>query len=189
MYRRTVLGTTVAVVGALAGCVGESRDGGTPTTTVSGSVVAYGDLSTTEQAAFDAGLEGEVRFTNSLPESYGVAPQYDLAVRAVFERNDYVRKDGRLYEVTVDGPAMVGGAGVGVTEVDASEADVQFEDLDDGTADLVRRAIEGDGLAQAPGAEPPDLEYGDVVAYEGEYYEVSPRVVDYGYFTLEVEPA
>lgn len=189
MYRRTILGTTVTVVGALAGCVGEPGDGGTPTTTVSGSVVAYGELSATEQAAFDAGLDGEVRFTNSLPESYGVAPQYDLAVREVFERNDYVRKDGQLYEVSVNGPARVGGAGVSVTEVNASEADVRFEDLDREAADLIERAIEGDGLARGPGAEQPALEPGDVVAYEGEYYEVSPRVVDYAYFTLEVEPA
>lgn len=197
VHRRTVLRAGGVSIAAVAGCLGGGGSGGadtetsTPTETPDvpeDAVIAYADLSPDQQAAFEQAREGTVVFSSSLPEGAEREADFGIGVAVPFREHDYVRKEGRLYELRVAGPTRISGTRVEVEPTEASDDAIDLANRTGEGYDLVRRAIEGDGTAEGMVERPDGVGTGDVVVYEGEHYEVTHLSLrDYGYFEMTVE--
>jgi hypothetical protein len=160
---------------------------GTPTSTIpeAATVAEYESLSSEQRAAFEAALDGGVRFSDSLPDA-----EYGLETYQFFEGYDYVRKDGTYFRLELEDPSIVaGGARVAVTGVESpgNASVVDLENVSD--AELLREAIETGESQDEPGSRlDRRFDEGDVVEYDGRYYEITTLYhTDYGAAEMSAE--
>lgn len=210
MHRRWQLGALLAAL-VLAGCSGgppgSSADPtATPTATApltsttpadatAENTVAYRDLSTDAQRAFDAARNGTVVLG---PDSPYVDADFDWSLRERFyvapNELRYVRRDGTYYETSLSA-----GSGVAMYDIQAKRADdtsgdevIAYESLPARVSDEVRWAIEN-GSYQTPWGQwaslPESLDPGESVRYEGTVYRMTYGVGDARLFELRVRAA
>lgn len=204
--RRRILRLGSLALASLTGCLGRGSGDGTntPTETTNdaestptgtptppdGSVIDYGSLSAKQQETFDRARTGTVRFSTGVP-GLDKPIHYGLGVFTPFREHDYVRKDGTYYELVTGRSGMIGGRRVGVKPIGKPEDEtaVHLENESGDGVELLKRAIETDGEAAHIRVDLPGwLTTGTIVEYRGNYYRVTKhQIVDYEYFTLEVE--
>lgn len=195
MQRRPYLVICGGTLAGLAGCSGDTGSRtttGTPTeteTTVPESaVVDYGELSATQQEAFDRARDGVVRFGTGVP-GLEKTIHYGPAAFEPFREHDYVRKGGTLYRLSTGRSGVIGGTRVAVEPADAAdESAIALENRTGEGVELLVAAIETDGAAAAVRVDPPEgISTGDLVAYDGEQFRVTQvSTRDYEYRTLAV---
>lgn len=133
-------------------------------------VLNYDSLSPEPKAAFDDARRASARF-GSVLDAAGMDIRYGLTVAEPFRGHRYVRTNGSLYELHLDGPRTIDGIRVAVEPVDpGNRSTAPLENLS-GTAAL-ERAIETDGDALQVRGTPP-VSTGDVVTHRGEHYRVT----------------
>lgn len=147
-----------------------------------GDTVAYGDLSSRQQAAFEAAIDGEVRFVPDTPyvnDSEG----YDIAIVDSFKQHDYVRYEGERYRLSFRSGRLYAQYGIQATAGDPGEGDAvtALADLPEDVRDEVRTAIE-EGDYHAPAGKwdslPEPLAETGYVRSDGETYRMSYVVGD-----------
>lgn len=190
--RREALRLSGTALTAIAGCTGQRGGPGAEETpgVPEERVINYDELAPEEQNAFDQARNETVIFSSSLSDDAEVDVDFGISVAQPFQNHDSVRKDGTLYELQMNGPHRIGATRVEVGPV-GSRGNGTVISLENRTGEgyeLVRQAIEADGVTEGIQVQQPDsVSTGDVVEYRGNYYEVthlSHR--DYGYFELTV---
>lgn len=153
----------------------------TPTDATEANTIAYADLSPAERRAFDAAVADGAEF---FEESRHVEGDYlDPAVADVFERHEYIRKDGSYYRLSVQFGALYASYGIRTTEGQPSGTDtvVAYENLSARTREPVRWAIENGSYTTPLGkwsSLPDDLDGVEYVRYSGTHYRLSVVVGD-----------
>lgn len=211
--RRTAAVALLAL-GVLAGCgglVGDPADQSdertatdvapeSPTETVTppapgideSRVVDYGDLNDGQRAAVREAVTGSARFvpdTEYVNDSEG----YPDSLVDPFHEHDYVRYDGRYYEIRLSSGRLYASYGIEATPGVPGENDtaVAVEDLPDSVREEVREAVET-GDYHAPMGKwdslPEPLAETDYVSYENETYRLGYAVGDYWAPVVELEP-
>lgn len=206
--RRLTLVLTLLLV--LAGCTGPGSDVAgtetptvtpastptvtldTPTDATAGNTVDYVDLSPEGQAAFDAAVDGEVKFLLESP--YVEGEYFEPSVAEEFGDVEYVRTDERTYALSRSFGELY--ASYDLYAEPASPADdatvIDHENLSSNVSTEVRWAVEN-GSHYLPLGKwdslPPDLDDTDYVRYDGKTYRMSYAVGDYWVLVLEARPA
>lgn len=195
---KTVRALVLAVLLLLAGCSGvidqpqepeaptgttpvnetTTRSPGTATTVEPSQVVAYDELTAEQQAAFQNALQGEATFVPDSP--YIDEPAgYEMSNSTLFERNEYVRYNGDLYDIglglgkayaihtimAVTGDPPENATVIALENVSANASDVLRTTLTDGRYES--------GMGEWPDGLPGRLGTLEYVRYEDETYELT----------------
>lgn len=158
-----------------------------------GTTVEYGDLTATQQAAFDAALGGEARF---VPNTSYVDGEFHFEDADPFRSHRYVRKNGTYYEIDRSSGELYASYGidatVGTPGPDENATVVDVGNLSADVRDEVRWAIEN-GTHSVPAGKwqslPVELQDTRYVRYEDEVYRLGYAVGDSWALVLTVERA
>jgi len=153
-------------------------------------VVDYEALSPEQQEAFDRAQREAVVFSSSLPERAEPDVDFGIEVSIPFREHEYVRTNGSLYDLQLDGPNRIGATRVKVQSVDpaGNESAIRLANRTGDGYELIERAIEGDGVAEGIQTPQPDsVSTGDIVEYGGNHYEITHLSLrEYAYFEMTV---
>lgn len=161
----------------------------TPTNATAENTVAYGNLSSEAQAAFDAAQVGTATFAPDSP--YIEGESFGTYTAEVFDMYEYVTRNGTYYAVSLQVDGYVASYHIRANNATVSEnaSVVALENVSTSVRAEVSSAIENGSHSVPPGkwsSQPPALEDAEFVRHEGETYHLTIVHGDHPTFELTV---